>query len=538
MKKSKILLLLSSFLLISACSATPKENSSFSSEISSISSEVLSSEQINSSSEITSSIDVTDLNQNGISLDNQKNIFIITKSGSYTFSGKWNGAILVKAATTDDVNLIFNNFQLNSNYESAIVVESAASLKITAKTGSINDLTNYGKVPGTKSESYFNYKYVVDAKCPITFEGDGTLNIIDNYFGSIHSTSTLLFKNCKINTACYDDAISGEDGINIENSNLYVIAEIGDGIKTKNSGNSKGTILLNNSNVTIYSELDCFESSYDIKVDGGDLKLYSNQYARNQNNYPFSKAYYIHGLPAGTSTASSKGMKAENLIDIVSGNILVQAVDDGIHTNYGTTFKDSTKSLGDIHISGGTISIISGDDALHADNTFLMTGGNIEVVQGHEGIEANFVTIKDGNIKLNCLDDGINGSKKIKKTPLIDIQGGYIDITVKGSDVDGIDSNGSYQQSGGIVITKGCDNELSSGLDVDGGATVSGGSFICFGEPQNPPTPMGNIKSNIITGSFAIGEHTITIGSNSYKTTTIFRYSEIYTYGTQEIKVS
>ncbi len=52
-----------------------------------------------------------------------------------------------------------------------------------------------------------------------------------------------------------------------------------------------------------------------------------------------------------------------------------------------------------------------------------------------------------------------------------------------GTQIYGIDSNGSFKMTGGFVVTRGAPNNadrMSTGLDCDGTASISGGTLIAF----------------------------------------------------------
>ena len=87
------------------------------------------------------------------------------------------------------------------------------------------------------------------------------------------------------------------------------------------------------------------------------------------------------------------------------------------------------------------------------------------------------------------------------------MKGGYVDVTVTGQDVDGIDSNGTYQQSGGTMITRGTNGGMSTGIDTDKGASISGGTLVCLGAAESSPTKTSNVIYAYKSGSFSAGTY-------------------------------
>lgn len=236
---------------------------------------------------------------------------------------------------------------------------------------------------------------------------------------------------------------------------------------------------------------------------------------------------------------SAKGIKAENEINISGGIFFIKTYDDAIHANYGETLENGSTGLGNINISGGTFTIYSSDDAIHADNTLTISGGNIEIKKAYEGLEANFININDGYTKIYAIDDGINASKKINQTPKITVSGGVVDVTVNGQDVDGIDSNGSYLQTGGIVITKGATGGMSTGLDCDGSATINGGTFIAFGQTEKTPTKGSGVVGYTLSSTYSAGNYTIVFpDETTLDTTTIYSYRQVIVYSNNQNKIT
>ena len=262
----------------------------------------------------------------------------------------------------------------------------------------------------------------------------------------------------------------------------------------------------------------------------------------NANSWTTYQVSQQGGRPGGTGGGgfdegnknkadySAKGIKAHNEIKVINGNINIKAYDDGFNAAYGDTLENGATGLGDVTVSGGNITAYCADDGLHADRYLKIEGGNINVTNAYEGLEGNQVKISGGEIVVYATDDGLNANKKAGLTAAIEVSGGYIDTTVYGGDVDAIDSNGTFTQTGGIVITKGGTGGMSTGLDTDGTATVSGGTFVCFGKPEKTPSTKSGVYSKTYSGSYSAGKYKVSIGSKEYTTTTKYSYSAIYVY--------
>ncbi len=227
---------------------------------------------------------------------------------------------------------------------------------------------------------------------------------------------------------------------------------------------------------------------------------------------------------------SAKGIKSGNDIIIENGIFDIKTYDDAIHANFGNELENGSISTGKVTINGGNFTLYSTDDAIHSDTYLTINGGTINIVSSYEGLEGNVITINDGNITIYSTDDGINASNKANIQPSIVINGGIVDITVYGNDVDGIDSNNTYTQNGGIVITKGGNGGMSTGLDTDSTCKVIGGSLIVFGKPEKAPSLGSGVRSYTLQANYSVGSYKISNTEIDLIVSTKYSYNVVYVY--------
>ena len=279
------------------------------------------------------------------------------------------------------------------------------------------------------------------------------------------------------------------------------------------------------------------------------------------------------------STTSYKGVKAQNELNVSAGSIDIKSYDDGLHADAGTAFEAGGTGTGTINVTGGTVNMsvyspegktangmmgpggfgggmggggmggsgrggwrgegvwggqqtVSGADAIHADGTLNITGGTVNIDSSYEGLEANVINVSGGNTTVAAVDDGVNATKG-SSTPQINVTGGCLDVTVSANgDTDGIDSNGSYSQTGGVVITRGPNSENAAAIDADGSVSVTGGTLIVLGYGR--VSTGGSVKSYSLS-LHSQGSHTVKIGGTEYTFTNASAYGRTLCYSDKTV---
>ena len=430
------------------------------------------------------------------------NVYTITKAGSYTAKGTLEGQILVSAGDSDVVELNLEGATITNSNDSPIKALSGDKLEVSAKTGTNNLVKDLRSAKTIDNEAVG--EGAINAKIDLKIKGSGTLVVVGNYNNGIHTSDDLTIQKLTLQVTAVNNALKGNDSVTVKSGTIYAYSTNGQGIKTKNTdisskGNQRGTIEIDGGTLFVDSVYDGLDASYNVLINQADdtvptnITIKTGTKASNYKSSSFDK------------TASAKGIKAANEITINKGTIVVSGSDDAVHANYGDTFDNGSSGLGNITINGGSLSIASGDDGIHADNTLSITGGYTVITGAKEGLEANHIKISGGETHVYGTDDGVNASKKINQTPSIDISGGVLDVSVSNGDTDGIDSNGNYTQTGGVVISRGSPgtqgSAMSTGLDCDGTASISGGTFIAFNGMEKTPTTTSSVLKAATTGT-------------------------------------
>ena len=432
------------------------------------------------------------------------NIYTINKAGTYAASGVLNGQILINVGEDDEVELDLEGLSITYDQDSPIKCLSGNEFDIKVKEGTSNLVKDTRA--NKKVEDSTVGEGAINSKVDMKIKGSGTLVVDGNFNNGIHTTDDLKIQNVTLKSTAYNNALKGNDSVTITSGTIYAISKSGQGIKTKNTdvsskGNQRGTITINGGTIQIDSVYDAIEAEYDVVINQTSDSVPTAITLKTGSNSLYKANY--------DKTTSAKGIKAENNITIYKGTIVIAASDDAIHANYGTALENGKTGLGNITISGGELSIASGDDGVHADNTLLINGGKTIITGATEGLEANHIKISGGETYVYGTDDGVNASKKINETPTIEVSGGLLDVSVSNGDTDGIDSNGSFTQTGGVVISRGSPGTnasgMSTGLDCDNTATITGGTFIAFNGMEKQPTVSNGVCKAITSNASGQG---------------------------------
>lgn len=504
---------------------------------------------------ITGDFTVTSDTSDGVTQSGS--VYTITKAGEYTVAGLLSeGQLIVDAGDEDEVTIVLNGASITCSSGSPIYVKNASEVKIKSEENSFNEVID-NRTEATEDSSDEAGNAAIYATCDLKLVGKGALVVTGNYNNGIQSKDDLSIKNVIVKVTAVNNAIKGNDAVDIESGNIIAISAKGDGIKTSNSsisnkGNQKGIVTITGGNIDVYAACDGIYAAYGVDISGdGNLNIYTDTYSE------YSEEVTSPGSSSGTSTSrnssanktasvntvsyvaasdtianapggsggnkaggdrpgmpgdfnesgnssgqsySTKGIKAESEINISGFTINISSTDDGIHANSDSgVLETGENGKGTIVINGGSITISSGDDGMHADKQLYVNDGYINIVTSYEGLEAMTINLNGGKIYVYATDDGINACTGDGKTsPIVNVTAGYIDITTASGDTDGIDSNGNYVQTGGFVLVKGgsSSGNVSGSIDVDGTVTITGGTCVALGGICE--TPVNSVNAYVL----------------------------------------
>ncbi len=200
-------------------------------------------------------------------------------------------------------------------------------------------------------------------------------------------------------------------------------------------------------------------------------------------------------------SSSAKGIKADKALLINAGGFTLDCSDDSLHAV-------------DVTVNGGEFTMKSDDDGIHADESFTLNAGSVVIANSYEGVEGRLINIRGGKLIAKSADDGFNAAASASSSEqetqqsditfarmggmggfdydgscLITMTDGYVILLSEG---DGIDSNGSVEQSGGTLIVFGPTMGGNGALDYGGTYNITGGTVLATGSMGMAQSVTGN----------------------------------------------
>lgn len=496
-----------------------------------------------SAASITLSGSTAQSNGSGVSINNAT--VTISKEGCYLISGELeDGQIIVDAGDSDKVQLVLDNASIHCSTGSAILVRNADKVKVTLAADSENELsdgTEYQTDDDNPDAALFSKDdLVINGSGSLTVQGNYKHGIAGN--DDLVITGGRLTVNSLSHALRGKDSVAILDGTFVLTSQKDGIQASNTEDSTKGWVQIDGgnfTIQSSGDGIQAETNLSIYDGSFTITSGGGAVNGADHTenrgggFGRPGGNRPDSAngqtSPEMPSQPAegeqsssgnesdyselifdpddfddtstddSDTTVSTKGIKAGNALLIQQGTFVIDSADDAIHSNYSVT------------IDGSSFQLSSGDDGIHAEAYLNINGGTTTIAESYEGLEAAQIHISGGTTQVSSSDDGLNATggssfelvdgllvlKDISSSDTEQTFGGRggmfevednCDITISGGNLtvttsngDGIDSNGSLNVSGGIVLVFGSSSGGEGALDYTGSSSISGGTLVALG---------------------------------------------------------
>ena len=458
----------------------------------------------------------------------------ITQAGTYQIAGTLDdGALIVESAENAKITLVLGGVSIKNSTGAAIQIATADDVTIELAEGTTNVLQSGEEVDiAAATESEEASGGALQSKADLKIKGKGSLTVLGYLNNGIHCTKDLKIKNGNISVTALGHGIKGKNSVTVSGGTVTVTSGK-DGITSDETENEeKGFVTIEDGEIIITSAGDGVSAETTLTVTGGVISIISGGGSANaqQKTDNMRDWWDFDNSASDDNSASCKGLKAGKALVISGGSITIDAQDDALHTD------------GDMTISGGECILSTGDDGAHAALSLTVLDGKITVLTSYEGLEANQITLADGELDITASDDGINanggsdgfsggfgggfGGRRsdmnsqsgdmtppdnsnmqtppdgnapsgnpptmpgqdaadstttddtTDKQPVLLITGGKITVNADG---DGLDSNGDLRVEGGAITINGPSNGGNGALDIgteNGGAGVIAGGTL------------------------------------------------------------
>lgn len=326
----------------------------------------------------------------------------ITQEGTYQIAGTLDdGALIVESGENAKIALVLGGVSIKNSTGAAIQIATADDVTIELSEGTTNVLQSGEEVDiATATESEEASGGALQSKADLKIKGKGSLTVLGYLNNGIHCTKDLKIKNGNISVTALGHGIKGKNSVTVSGGTVTVTSGK-DGITSDETENEeKGFVTIEDGEIIITSAGDGVSAETTLTVTGGVISIISGGGSANaqQKTDNMRDWWDFDNSASDDNSASCKGLKAGKAMMISGGSITIDAQDDALHTD------------GDMTISGGECILSTGDDGAHAALSLTVLDGKITVLTSYEGLEANQITLADGELDITATDDGINAN--------------------------------------------------------------------------------------------------------------------------------
>ncbi len=469
----------------------------------------------------------------------------------YSIKGQLDGNIVIDIGDAYKFDLELHGFSIKSTSLNPITVLSGNEVAIKAKKDTKNYI--YDNREGIDETDETLYSGAIHSTVDLEIGGKGSLVVVSKNNNGIHTKDDLQVKNLDLTVTCCDNALKGNDSVEITSGNLTLIATSGDGIKTSNSdisskGNQRGTISISNATVDIYAACDGIDAAYDVVIDGETtlLNIYTDKYSNysqevtatstavyyirfTNNSYSYSVKYYnadgdyewvnasyhssVRGGGMGRTTYYYYSFPKMTKYD----KMQIFIYSSGMEQEQDLDYTAATEHL-TLNATYDTLALSSRSNSISYSwtnyTTFVQQGGPGGGMGGGmndgntdkgdystKGIKSfNEIVIHNGTINIKSYDDAIHANNdsalENSQTPLgnVTINGGTVSLY---SNDDGIHADGS------LTVTDGNISVLNSYEGVEGQTiSIAGGNISILAKDDGMNTTATSGVGISLSGGF------------------------------------
>lgn len=217
---------------------------------------------------ITLQEDVASCDSDSVKIEDS--LITLTEKGTYIISGTLNdGSIIVDASDSAKLQLVLDGADITSTDSATVLVKQADKVFVTLAEGSENCLANGGEF----AESDEGTDAAVFSREDITFNGNGSLEIISPAGHGIVAKDDFVIASGKYNIECASHGINANDSIRIREADMSIKAGK-DALHAENGDDEKlGFVYIADGNYELIAEGDGISASADMEIIGGSFSI-------------------------------------------------------------------------------------------------------------------------------------------------------------------------------------------------------------------------------------------------------------------------
>ena len=397
----------------------------------------------------------------------------ISQAGVYVLSGALSdGRIVVEATDQDKIQLVFDGVSVHSGDDPAVYVKQANKVFVTLAEGTSNTLSDSATY--TLEEGTDEPNAALFSKDDLTINGTGSLEVAGSYAHAVNSKDDLVITGGTLTVTAVEDGLRGRDCVKIADGTFDVTAGA-DAIKSSNDEDgTRGFVLIEDGSFSITAGDDAVHAESALFVNGGQVEV----------------ALCVEGLEA-------------EQIYMNDGDVYVTSSDDAVNAaaRGSSTSGDAAGAVGGGELGDGAVGGEIPEGGLSRPEGDPGASGGVpsDGAPGEGGGQAapsgdGAASAADAPAAAGGAAAGGSPTASSSSSCLIQINGGRL---VLDAGDDGLDSNGSIEVTGGVVLVQGPSSGDDTAFDYETTAEISGGTVVMVGSAGMTQGFSGGVQASV-----------------------------------------
>jgi len=336
--------------------------------------------------------------------DNTLTFTEISELSVYSVSGKFKGNIVIDTGDAYNFDLELNGLSLVCDSTNPIKILSGSEAGIKANKDTVNYV--YDMREAIDPNNTLLEPGAIYSEADLEIGGRGELIVISENNNGIQTKKDLQVQNLSLFVSCLDNALKGNDSIEIKDCNTTLIAKAGDGIKTSRSNISakskqRGDVTVTGGTHNIYAALSGIDAAHsailDKSVSVGATHTVLNVYTAKYSNYSYE-------TPA---ELSDEGIKAREEILLGECTLNVKTVGNAFETDTLEFLENGRKPQGKVSVNGAVLNIFAEANGIDAEGDISVSAGIISIVKAYDGLSGKSLELLGGEISVEPENEGL-----------------------------------------------------------------------------------------------------------------------------------